>query len=250
VSTDGVISLSPRLDHVGPLTQSVADAWVMFRILAGEMHPALMAAAAPTDIRLKVLRPYFCDLLDDDVRARFEAALEACSRAGMRASEHALRHAHVTSPVYLKIAPREAFLQHQATLDTTPEKYTPAVRQRLELGRTVTHDDFLKALNVQADLREDVDRALEDCDALLLPSMPIPAPLLGAQTVRIGGTEQLTRNMTLRETQLFNLTGHPAISIPCGTTAAGLPVGLQLVGHHGRTDALVRVAMACEGLLK
>jgi Asp-tRNA(Asn)/Glu-tRNA(Gln) amidotransferase A subunit family amidase len=53
----------------------------------------------------------------------------------------------------------------------------------------------------------------------------------------------------LRETQLFNLTGHPAISIPCGTTADGLPVGLQLAGHHGRTDALVRVALTCESLL-
>jgi aspartyl-tRNA(Asn)/glutamyl-tRNA(Gln) amidotransferase subunit A len=167
----------------------------------------------------------------------------------MRVGEHALRHAQAISRVYLKIAPREAFLQHQATLDATPEKYTPAVRQRLELGREVSHDDFLKALNVQADLREDVDRALEDCDALVLPTMPIPAPLRGAQTVQIGGTEQLTRNMTLRETQLFNLTGHPAISIPCGRTASGLPVGLQLVGHHGRTDTLVRVAMACEGLL-
>jgi len=98
-------------------------------------------------------------------------------------------------------------------------------------------------------LREDVDTALSNCDALVLPTMPIPAPTLGAQTVRIGDTDQQTRSMTLRETQLFNLTGHPAISIPCGTTADGLPVGLQLVGHHGRTDALVRVALACETLL-
>ncbi len=67
--------------------------------------------------------------------------------------------------------------------------------------------------------------------------------------VRVGATEQTTRSMTLRETQLFNLTGHPAISVPCGTTAAGLPCGLQLAGAHGRTDVLVRVALACEAVL-
>jgi aspartyl-tRNA(Asn)/glutamyl-tRNA(Gln) amidotransferase subunit A len=248
VPTDGVIPLSPRLDHVGPLAQSVADAWITFRILAGERHPTPQSPAA-MPIRLKVLRSYFCDLLDDGVRERFDSALDVLNRAGLRTSEHALKHAHVISRVYLKVAPYEAFLYHRPTLDAMPEKYSSPVRQRLELGRTISNDDFLTALNVQADLRDDVDAALADCDALLLPTMPIPAPKLGAETVRIGGTDQQVRSMTLRNTQLFNLTGHPAISIPCGKTADGLPVGLQLVGHHGRTDALVRVALACETLL-
>jgi aspartyl-tRNA(Asn)/glutamyl-tRNA(Gln) amidotransferase subunit A len=246
VSTDGVIPLSPRLDHVGPLTQTVGDAWILFRILAGELHPAPLAPAPARGIRLKVLRRYFCDLLDEGVRACFEAALEKVRGAGMQAVDYSLKHSHVIAPVYLKIAPRESFLYHQATLDSTPEKYTAAVRQRLELGRTISHDDFLKGLNVQADLREEVDASLRDCDALVLPTLPIPAPKLGAETVRIGDSDQLTRAMMLRLTQLFNLTGHPAISIPCGKTPEGLPVGLQLVGHHGRTDELVRIALACE----
>ena len=152
----------------------------------------------------------------------------------MRVADSAIRHGHTISPVYLKIAPYEAFLYHQATLDATPEKYTPPVRQRLELGRSVSHDDFLKALNVQADLRGDVDAALANGDVLALPTLPIPAPKLGARTGRVGASEQAVRAMMLRLTQLFNLTGHPAISIPCGKTAGGLPVGLQLVGH-GRT---------------
>jgi len=249
VPTDGVIALSPRLDHVGPLAQSVADAWVLFRTLAGEMRPAPLAAAASGDIRLKVLRPYFCDLLDDEVRLRFDEAVNAFQRAGMRVGNSEILHAYATMPVYLKIAPRESFLQHQATLDAMPDKYTAPVRQRLELGRTISHDDFLQALDVQSVLRDEVDATLADCDALLLPTLPIPAPPLGAETVHVDASEQQTRSMMLRETQLFNLTGHPAISLPCGRTAKGLPVGLQFVGHHGRTDALVRVALACEQLL-
>jgi aspartyl-tRNA(Asn)/glutamyl-tRNA(Gln) amidotransferase subunit A len=248
VSTDGVIPLSPRLDHVGPLAQTVGDAWILFRILAGELHPAPLTSADARGIRLKVLRRYFCDLLDDGVRDCFEAALESFRAAGMQVEDYSLKHSHVIAPVYLKIAPRESFLYHQATLDATPEKYTAPVRQRLELGRTISHDDFLKGLNVQADLREEVDAALEGCDALVLPTLPIPAPKIGAETVRIGDGDQPVRAMMLRLTQLFNLTGHPAMSIQCGKTPEGLPVGLQLVGHHGRTDALIRVALACEKL--
>ena len=80
--------------------------------------------------------------------------------------------------------------------------------------------------------------------------MPIPAPPLGAGTVDIGGTKEPVRSATLRLTQLFNLTGHPAISLPCGKTSAGLPCGLQLVGTRGQTDQLLHVAAGVERTLR
>ena len=169
--------------------------------------------------------------------------------AGVRADEATVPHAETIMSVYLRIAPREAFLQHVATLDTVPERYTAPVRQRLEIGRSVSSEDFLRALDEREVLRTEVDVALDGGDALVLPAMPIPAPRLGADTVRIGSTEQPTRAMMLRETQLFNLTGHPAISLPCGLTRDGLPCGLQLVGARDQTEALIRVALACERLL-
>jgi aspartyl-tRNA(Asn)/glutamyl-tRNA(Gln) amidotransferase subunit A len=249
VDTDGVIALSPRLDHVGPLTQSVGDAWTLFRVLAGEPRPEPRASAVPDELRLKLLRPYFCDLLDEQVDAAFERALEGLRRAGVRISNASIPHAYATASVYLKIAPREAFRQHQQTLESTPEKYTPAVRQRLELGRTIPEEEFAQALDVQAVLRDEVSATIADCDALVLPTVPIVAPQLGAETVRVGRVEESVRALMLRNTQLFNLTGHPAISLPCGPTHGRLPVGLQLVGAHGRTDALIRVALACESVL-
>jgi aspartyl-tRNA(Asn)/glutamyl-tRNA(Gln) amidotransferase subunit A len=249
VDVDGVIPLSPRLDHVGPLAHSVADAWTLFRLLAGEPHPEPRAPANPAEIRLKLLRPYFCDLLDDQVAQVFDDALDALRRADVRVSNASIPHAYATAAVYLKIAPREAFRQHQHTLDSTPEKYSAPVRQRLELGRTILEEEFVQALDVQAVLRDEVNATLADCDALVLPTLPIPAPVLGAGTVRVGPVDESVRALMLRNTQLFNMTGHPAISLPCGKTHGGLPVGLQLVGAHGRTDALVRVALTCEGAL-
>jgi aspartyl-tRNA(Asn)/glutamyl-tRNA(Gln) amidotransferase subunit A len=195
---------------------------------------------------LRVLRRYFCEFLDDDVRERFEEALSRLSAAGMHVEEAVIQHASTISSVYQRIAPREAFLQHAATLETVPERYTAPVRQRLEIGRSVSSEDFLRGLEDRETLRADVDTALAGGDALVLPTMPIPAPPLGAEMVRVGATEQPTRAMMLRDTQLFNLTSHPAISLPCGLTRDGLPCGLQLVGARNQTEALIRVALACE----
>jgi aspartyl-tRNA(Asn)/glutamyl-tRNA(Gln) amidotransferase subunit A len=80
--------------------------------------------------------------------------------------------------------------------------------------------------------------------------LPIPAPLIGTSTVQIGSSTQPVRNVMLRLTQAFNVTGHPAISIPAGLTETGLPCGFQLVGGRGQTDALLRVALACEALIR
>jgi aspartyl-tRNA(Asn)/glutamyl-tRNA(Gln) amidotransferase subunit A len=248
-STDGVIALAPRLDHLGPLARSAGDAWMVLRGLAGDPKPLPPVPSRPSEIRLRILRTYFCEFLDDDVRARFEQAVGRFAAAGMRVDDGEIPHAATISSVYQRIAPREAFLQHAATLDAVPERYTAPVRQRLEIGRGVSNEDFLRALDDREVLRADVDRALAGGQALLLPTMPIPAPRLGADLVRVGATEQPTRAMMLRDTQLFNLTGHPAISLPCGLTRDGLPCGLQLVGPRDQTEALVRVALACETLI-
>jgi aspartyl-tRNA(Asn)/glutamyl-tRNA(Gln) amidotransferase subunit A len=167
----------------------------------------------------------------------------------MRIGEAVIGHADTIVPVYQRIAPREAFLQHAATIDTVPERYTVAVRQRLEIGRMVSLEEFAGALDDRAVLRAEVDAVLAGGHALVLPTLPIPAPRLGADMVPVGATEEPTRAMMLRETQLFNLTGHPAISLPCGVTRDGLPCGLQLVGARDQTDALIRVALACEDLI-
>ena len=93
---------------------------------------------------------------------------------------------------------------------------------------------------------------LFNCSGLivsLLPTLGVPAVRLGAATVKIGSVEEPVRNIMLRLTQLFNITGHPAITLPCGKTADGLPIGLQVVGRRNQTSALIAVAQEIESLL-
>jgi aspartyl-tRNA(Asn)/glutamyl-tRNA(Gln) amidotransferase subunit A len=246
VSCDGVVPLSRTLDHVGPLTQTVADASLLYHALLGDVAATTPAPMPVGGIRLAVPRPYFCDLLDEEVRERFEEALERLRSAGARVGDIEIHHAAEIVPVYMHISFAEAAAYHGHTLDAMPERYTEPVRLRLEMARYVLAEDYVRALAGREVLRREVDAALGQHDALLLPTLPIPAPSIGAGTVPIGDSTHAVRNMMLRLTQLFNVTGHPAISVPMGNTSAGLPCAMQLVGGRMQTDTLLRVAFACE----
>ncbi len=246
VSTDGVVPLSRTMDHVGPLTLSVADACLVYHALLGDPGVPPPAPMPVSGLRLAVPRTYFCDLLDEEVRARFEEALARLRAAGAHIDDIEIRHAADIAPIYLHLQAADAAAYHATMLEAMPERYTPAVRLRLEMGRYVLAEDYVRALAGREVLRREVDAALAQHDALVLPTLPIPAPLLGANAVQIGSRSEPVRSVMLRLTQLFNVTGHPAISIPDGNTSSGLPCGIQLVGCRMQTDALLKVALACE----
>ncbi len=249
LSIDGVVPLSRTLDHIGPLAQTVTDAALVYHALMGDVS-ALPPAPMPIHgLRLGVPRKYFCDLLDDEVRARFEEALERLRAAGAQIDEVEIHHASEIAPVYLHLVMADAAAYHAATLESMPEKYTPNVRLRLEMGRYVLGEDYVRALAGRERIGREVDAALAKHDALILPSLPIPAPLLGATTVQVGAVAEPVRNLMLRLTQPFNITGHPAIALPSGETTSKLPCSVQLVGRRAQTDALLRVALACESLI-
>ena len=246
VSTAGVIPLSKTFDHVGPLTQSVADAALVYHALLGD-HGAVLPAPRPLNgLRLAVLRKYFCELLDNDVRARFEEAISRLRDAGAHVDDIEIQRAEEVAPVYLHIQLADASAYHARTLESTPDLYTRPVRLRLEMGRYVLAEDYVRALEGRDRLQRLTDAALAQHDALLLPALPIPAPTIGAAAVDVAGKPEPVRNLMLRLTQLFNVTGHPAIAIPMGVTRTGLPCSAQLVGCRMQTDALLHVALACE----
>lgn len=249
VPTQGVVPLSASLDHVGPLCATVADAAALFRIIADA--PGFDGPLQPRPargLRLGVPRRYFFELLDDEVASAFDATCARLVAAGVALDDVVIPHASQIPAAYLHVALTEAAAFHAKALETRPDDYTPTVRARLEAGRYVLAEDYLRALRCCAVLRGEVSAALDGRDALLLPALAVPATPLGAATVRVSGTDEPVRNVTLRLTQLFNLTGHPAISVPCGATGAGLPIGAQLVGSS--TAALLQTAATLESHLR
>jgi aspartyl-tRNA(Asn)/glutamyl-tRNA(Gln) amidotransferase subunit A len=189
---------------------------------------------------------YFCDRLDRGVRAALTRTRNALSAAGHEIRTVAIEHAVRTPDVYLHICLPEASWYHASLLEAHADRYSPGVRLRLEMGRYILAEDYVRALQLRNVLSGAVDRALLGCDALLLPTQPIPAPILGEATVDVDGTREPVRAAMLRLTQLFNITGHPAIAVPAGTTDDGWPVSMQLVGHLAGTTRLIQVAALVE----
>lgn len=249
IPIDGVVPLSGTMDHVGPMCRSVEDAGILFDVLRGE-RPALGRHVPDVrGLRLGVLRRYFMAVIDPEVAERFDRACDRLQAAGVDLYDVEVAHANDIAPIYLHIVLSEAAAYHAPTLESQADDYTPNVRLRLEMGRYILAEDYLRGLRGRDVLIHEVNEALTGCDGLLLPTLPIPAPTIGSGMVRIGGSEESVRNITLRLTQLFNLTGHPAISIPCGSTREGWPVGAQVVGHRHRTTALLDTASALEPYL-
>ena len=244
VPCDGVVPLSTTCDHVGPLALSVADARVVFEVLRGAPSSTPQYTDGPFTLGVPV--GYLLEKLDPEIREAFDRVRSDLARAGHAVIEIAIPHARSTPDIYLHIVLPEASHYHAATLDSDPSGYSPGVRLRLEMGRYLLAEDYVRAMRLRAQLTTAVDSALDRCDALLLPTLPVVAPILGSPTVDIDGHAEPVRAATLRLTQTFNLTGHPAVALPAGRNSAGLPMSMQLVGTPNGTGRLLTIAAAVE----
>ena len=247
ISCEGVVPLSTSLDHVGPLARSVCDAGLLYQAMRGSTVQEI--APAGGRLILGVPRPYFCDRLEGAVRSTLDLVVQRLQEAGHGVHDLHIEGAQHTPHVYLHIVLPEASWYHASTLETHAGDYSPGIRLRLEMGRYVLAEDYVRASRMRERLTHAVDAALERCDALLLPTLPIPPPPVGATTVDLQGEQAPVRAVMLSLTQLFNLSGHPAIAVPAGRGPEGIPRSIQLVGHRGRTERLLDIAEAVQRLI-
>jgi aspartyl-tRNA(Asn)/glutamyl-tRNA(Gln) amidotransferase subunit A len=230
------------------LASSVHDAFVIYSALL-DSGPRRLVEASPADVRFGVLHRYFCDVLDHAVSERFDEILSRLSAARGRIVERDVPGTDTIMPTFVNLQAPEAYSYHAASLQKSPELYTPTVRGRIERGASIPASACVEARRTKEQLTRAVSDLFRDVDVLILPTLPIPAPPIGADEVLIDGRPEAVRGLMLKMTQLFNITGHPAISLPCGQTTDGLPIGLQLVGPLDRTVRLMEIALGCETLL-
>jgi len=249
VPRDGVVPLSSTFDHVGPLARSVADAAAVYGVLARRAvrPPAIRPLKG---MRLCRLGGYMEALLEPGVRTVYEHTLERLRAGGAVITTVELPHANDIASIYLVVSLAEGAAYHAKTLERCPELYDPSVRLRVEQGRYILAEDYLRALAGCGVIREEVSAALADVEALILPGSAIAAPRLDQETITIDGEELPVRGLMLRLSQPFNLSGHPALVMPCGTTKEHLPVSLQLVGQRSNTRALLDVGATIEAAIR
>ncbi|MFB4205371.1 amidase [Arhodomonas sp. KWT2] len=249
VSTEGVLPLGWSLDHVGPITRNVADAAAMFDVMAG--GPAV-PTDEPDDHRgWTLVRPadFFFEQLAPAVRERLERALSLLHNRGIAVVERPLPLLDHAAGAQFATLCVEATQQHMRLIEHHPERLGEDVRVRLEIGQFIPGVDYQRAQRLRGELDIAMHAALERCDALVTPTLPVPAPPVGATAVEVAGRSMPVHTAATRCTAPFNLTGMPAVTLPCGTDDSGAPIGLQLAGRRGEDARLLRLALEVETLI-
>ena len=197
-------------------------------------------------LALGVPRDFFFDRLDTEVRAAGDAALKALEGLGARLVPVSLPHTRYVPAISFGIQAPEAFAYHEKTLRARAHEYGADVRVRLEVGRYIPAGQYLKAQRARRLVMEDYRQAFRAVQAILTPMVPIAATPIGANTVTMDGKMVDVRGALTRFARAFNATGLPAATVPCGFTAAGLPIALQVAGRPFDEATVLRVAHAYE----
>jgi aspartyl-tRNA(Asn)/glutamyl-tRNA(Gln) amidotransferase subunit A len=251
VSRSGVIPVSPNLDHVGPIARSVEDCALLLDALvpgAARLNADSYAARLGDGIsgtRLGVMRPQERSLIRSDVHSVFDLACAAFEAEGAELVDVSIPVLHTAQLLMWIITGVEAADYHGAALQDDPANYSEIFRTRLELAGVIPAVDYVRAQRVREQFKRSLDDVLTTVDAVLLPTVGVPAWPRGTQRVAVNGTEEDAPNVGSRLTALCNATGHPAITVPCGVVEQ-LPVGLQVVGRWWSEAAILRIAAAYE----
>jgi aspartyl-tRNA(Asn)/glutamyl-tRNA(Gln) amidotransferase subunit A len=258
VSRAGLTPLSWALDHPGPMVRTVEDAALTLNVIAGH-DPADSATttrelpdytAALTGsvagLRIGVVREYFEAPLDSEVETAVRAAIAQLSEMGATVTEVSFPMFADAQAISGTILMSEAAAYHRDLLAKDGDKLTPSVRLRLEAGLFVTAADYLKAQQARARFNHEMARLFQEVDLLAGPSEPITAPPILAGEVNIGGQTVGTTAALTQYTRPYNISGTPAVTVPCGFSQAGMPIGLQLAGRPFEDATVLRVAHAYE----
>ncbi len=252
VSQRGVVPLSWSYDHVGPMARTVADVAIMLQAIAGydanDVYSQEIAAGDFTTalkqdtrfLRVGIARePFFRDL-DGDVEKQINAALQVIQKFTRSA-----RDVVIPSDPDRTVSSAETYAYHAENVTARPEMYEPETVRRILSGQDTKTTDYIRKWQDLQRIRRSAGEFFADIDVVVTPTAPVPPPTIAELEAEIENLRQRELVM-LRNTRAFNVLGLPAISVPCGRTAAGLPVGLQIAAAPGREDLVLALAHAYE----
>ena len=248
VSTRGVIPLSQSLDHVGTIARTVEDAAIIFQAIAketdvvqgwGSASPVRIEDPPAHKLRIAVPRKFFCEELDPEVASAFEQALSVLSTMSD------ISEINLEVPIDRTLQKAESYAYHYEFVRQSPELYQPETLRRIRTGEGISPEDAAQCKRELQEARKQIASVFNDVDLLITPTTPTPAPVIS----ELKANPDLLRPRELallRNTRPMNVWGLPAISVPCGFTQSGLPIGLQIIGPHGGESEVLQLAHAYE----
>jgi aspartyl-tRNA(Asn)/glutamyl-tRNA(Gln) amidotransferase subunit A len=258
VSKHGIFPLAWSLDHVGPITRTVEDNAMMLNALAGHDPEDPYSVDLPEEDFTRDLRrgvdgasigvptQFYFEHVDEEVEARVREAAEVFISIGAEVREVEVPNLWETLYAQRLILAAEAYAVHEERLKNEPEKFDDQGLDRLRSAEGLEAHRYARAARRKVYSVREFDRALQEVDVLLAPTVPVSATEIGRRKIDIGAYEESVYSTLTRLTGPTNLAGHPSLSVPCGTMASGLPVGLQLIGRRLDEATLYRFGHAYE----
>ncbi len=252
VSNRGVIPLSASLDHTGPITQCVADAALLLHAIAGydpddptseqrAVPDFVSALTSPAKtLRVGIARSFFFEGLDAGVASAVEDAIAAVAKRVA-----SVRDVNLEVPTDRTLQSAESFAYHAGFVAKSPELYQPETLRRIRSGADVSQETLAEKKKDLIRLRQDIANIFHTVDVLITPTIPIPPPRM-QELLDHPENLRATELLLLRNTRPINVWGLPSISVPCGLTRDGLPVGLQISAAAWREDLVLALGSAYE----
>jgi aspartyl-tRNA(Asn)/glutamyl-tRNA(Gln) amidotransferase subunit A len=244
ISTEGVIPYSWTLDHVGTLTRSAADTALLFNVLADNVQ--VPAAVKLDELRIGIPEGFFFERADTEILDSIERLMSFLRDAGAQLKPVAMPSMEHSRTVSLTVQMPEALSYHNRYLEQRGDLYSQDFRAGLALGQCLLAEQYIRAKRFIESYRRDMDEVFDGIDLLLTPATPVIAPKIGAVEVTVDGQAEPAGNAITRYTSFFNMTGHPAITLPCGMHSEGLPIAAQLIGKHYGDERLIAAATLIE----
>jgi len=249
---DGGVSLAPSFDHIGPIARTVSDAAVILRAIAGYDSKDKVSVDHPVDdyvgalnqklepLTIGIPRKFFFADLHPEVASAIEHAIKVL--AGF---SREVRDLEFEVPTQRTLQGAESYTYHAENIKRSPDLYQPETLRRIKNGGSVEPAEVERRLKLLAKFRAEVGKIFAEVDVLVTPTVPIPPPTIAELKQN---PDQLRERelILLRNTRPFNVWGLPAISVPCGFTESGLPIGLQIAGPHWQETKVLQLAQAYE----
>ena len=258
VSRIGVFPLANSLDTVGPMTRTVRDTAIVMNAIAGYDERDQSSANRPDEdftrllgqdvsgLRIGVPQDYFYDMIDDEVTEAVQQAAKTLEALGANVEECSIPALNDSISISGTILLTEAAEIHLDNLREYAYDFDPAVRGRLEEGAMTPAASYIAAQRARTEFNRAIAEAMQTYDILLAPTTALGAPKLGDRVVNVGGVQEAKLAIMPRLTRPHNICGIPTVSVPCGFTSDGLPIGMQLAARSFEDALALQVAYAYE----
>jgi aspartyl-tRNA(Asn)/glutamyl-tRNA(Gln) amidotransferase subunit A len=260
ISRYGVYPLCWSLDHPGPMARTAADLALAMRVIAGPdpLDPSSSSVPVPDyaavlsgtlkGVKIGVPITFYSDRVDPEIRQAVRGAIRVCGELGATIRKMDIRLQPQASIAAFLILMSEGAASLEKWHRTRAMDLGDDVRSRLNLGAAILATHYLKAQRVRRLVQEEFSRAFRQVDVILTPQLPITAPKITQGAVTWGKKTEPVPSALTRFTRIFNLVGIPALSVPCGFSSAGLPMGLQIAGRPFDEATVLKVGHAYEGM--